>query len=175
MAKFIYKKTISIIKFVFPMAIGVYLLWHFYTAMDIPTKEVFYKAINEANYFWIILSMLLGLLSHIVRAYRWKYMLEPIGYTTKFWHRYHALMIGYLVNLLIPRAGEVTRPALLYQTDKIPFSKSFGTIIAERMFDFVMLIVICLITFVLSFNDLIAVKDIIIAGAPEGDGKVEST
>src|SRR5690554_7995941 len=116
--------------------------------------------------------MLLGLLSHIVRAYRWKYMLEPIGFTTKFSHRYHALMVGYLVNLLIPRAGEATRPALLYQTDRIPFSKSFGTIIAERMFDVVMLGIIFLVTVVLSFDDLVAVKDIIVAGSPEeGDGE----
>src|SRR5690554_5433533 len=98
--------------------------------------------------------MLLGFFSHVVRAYRWKYMLEPIGYTPKFWHRYHALMIGYLVNLLIPRAGEATRAALLYQTDRISFSKSFGTIIAERMFDLVMLGVIFLIAIFLSFDDI---------------------
>jgi uncharacterized membrane protein YbhN (UPF0104 family) len=173
MAKSTNKKIISTIKVVFPMAIGIYLLWHFYTAMDEPTKEVFFKAINEANYFWILLSMSLGFLSHLVRAYRWKYMLEPIGYTPKFWHRYHALMVGYLVNLMIPRAGEATRAALLYQTDKISFSKSFGTIIAERMFDLVMLGIIFLATILLSFEDLIAIKDIIIAGSPE-DGEVES-
>src|SRR5690554_457045 len=173
MAKSINKKIISVIKLVFPMAIGIYLLWHFYTAMDAPTKEIFFKAINEANYFWIVLSMGLGFFSHVVRAYRWKYMLEPIGYTPKLWHRYHALMIGYLVNLLIPRAGEATRAALLYQTDRISFSKSFGTIIAERMFDLVMLGVIFLIAIFLSFDDLIAIKDIIIAGSPE-DGETES-
>lgn len=170
MAKRSNKKIISVIKIVFPMAIGLYLLWHFYTAMDEATKEVFFKAINEANYFWILLSMTIGLLSHIVRAYRWKYMLEPIGFTPKFWHRYHAVMVGYLVNLLIPRAGEATRAALLYQTDKISFSKSFGTIIAERVFDLVMLGLIFLGTILLSFEDLIAVKDIIIAGSPEDGG-----
>ena len=173
MAKSTNKKIISVIKLVFPMAIGIYLLWHFYTAMDEATKEVFFKAINEANYFWIVVSMTLGFLSHVVRAYRWKYMLEPIGFTPKFWHRYHALMVGYLVNLLIPRAGEATRAALLYQTDKISFSKSFGTIIAERMFDLLMLGLIFLLTIFLSFDDLIAIKDIIIAGSPE-DGEPES-
>src|SRR5699024_7124863 len=114
-----------------PLGIGIYLLWWFYSAMDAATKDVFFKAIKEANYFWIVLSMALGFLSHLLRAYRWKYMLEPIGYHPKFWHRYHALMIGYLMNLLVPRAGEATRGALLYQTDKVPFSKSFGTIITE--------------------------------------------
>jgi len=174
MAKSTNKKIISVIKVVFPLAIGIYLTWHFYNAMDAPTKDIFFKAIREANYFWIFLSMLLGFFSHVIRAYRWKYMLEPIGYKTKFWHRYHAMMVGYLVNLLIPRAGEATRPALLYQTDRIPFSKSFGTIIAERMFDLVMLGVIFLATILLSFDDLIAVKDIIVAGAPEEGGEVES-
>src|SRR5690554_2030839 len=166
------KKIINVLKVVFPLAIGIYLTWHFYNAMDAPTKEIFFKAIREANYFWIFLSMALGFMSHLIRAYRWKYMLEPIGYKPKFWHRYHAMMIGYLVNLLIPRAGEATRPALLYQTDRIPFSKSFGTIIAERMFDVVMLGIIFLVTVVLSFDDLVAVKDIIVAGSPEeGDGE----
>ena len=174
MTKSTNKKIISIFKVILPLVIGLYLTWHFYNAMDAPTKEIFFKAIKEANYFWIFLSMLLGFMSHLIRAYRWKYLLEPIGYTPKFWHRYHAMMVGYLVNLLIPRAGEVTRPALLYQTDKVPFSKSFGTIIAERMFDLVMLGIIFLITIVLSFDDLIAVKDIIIDGAPEDGGEVQS-
>ncbi len=174
MAKSSNQKIISIIKVVFPLAIGIYLTWHFYNAMDEPTKDIFFTAIKEANYFWIFLSMALGFMSHIIRAYRWKYMLEPIGYKTKFWHRYHAMMIGYLVNLLIPRAGEATRPALLYQTDKIPFSKSFGTIIAERMFDLVMLAIIFFTTVILSFDDFIAVKDIIVAGSPEEGVEQES-
>ena len=174
MTKSTNKKIISIIKVVFPLAIGLYLTWHFYNAMDAPTKDIFFKAIKEANYFWIILSMFMGFISHLIRAYRWKFLLEPIGYFPKFWHRYHAMMVGYLVNLLIPRAGEVTRPALLYQTDRIPFSKSFGTIIAERVFDLIMLGVVVLITIVLSFDDLVAVKDIIVAGAPEDGAEPES-
>ncbi|RFC54394.1 lysylphosphatidylglycerol synthase transmembrane domain-containing protein [Brumimicrobium aurantiacum] len=175
MAKNFNKKIISVAKVVIPLVIGVYLTWHFYNAMDEPTKEIFFKAIKEADYFWIFLSMLLGFMSHLIRAYRWKYMLEPIGFKTNFWHRYHAMMVGYLVNLLIPRAGEATRPALLYQTDKIPFSKSFGTIIAERMFDLVMLGIIFLATIILSFDDLIAVKDIIVDGAPEAGKEAQSS
>jgi hypothetical protein len=117
------KYLISFLKVVLPLALGFYLLWHFYTAMDEPTKEVFFLAVREADYFWIALSLLIGLGSHLVRAYRWKYLLEPMDLRPKFLHRYHALMVGYLVNLIIPRAGEATRAALLYRTDKIPFSK----------------------------------------------------
>ncbi|PKR81390.1 TIGR00374 family protein [Brumimicrobium salinarum] len=168
MGKKINKKVINVIKIVFPLLIGVYLTWHFYNAMDTSTRAIFFKAIREANYFWIFLSMFLGFLSHLIRAYRWKFMLEPIGYRPKFWHRYHAMMVGYLVNLLVPRAGEITRPALLYQTDKIPFSKSFGTIIAERVFDLFMLVIIFLATLFLSFEELVEIKNIIVSGAPEG-------
>lgn len=164
------KHVINISKILIPLAIGVYLTWHFYSAMDAPTKKVFYHAIGNANYFWIILSMVMGFVSHLLRASRWKYMLEPIGYKTKFWHRYHSLMIGYLVNLLVPRAGEVTRAGMLYQTDKVPFSKSFGTIIAERMFDLLMLGIVFAITLSLSLDDLMAIKNIVTSNSSGSGG-----
>lgn len=162
------KYLVPFVKVVLPLVLGFYLLWHFYTAMDAPTKEVFFRAVREADYFWIALSLIIGWASHLVRAYRWKYLLEPMDLRPKFWHRYHALMVGYLVNLIIPRAGEATRAALLYRTDKIPFSKSFGTIIGERVFDLVMLGVIVLLALVMSFDDIITIKDLIAQPAEDG-------
>ena len=170
MSKASNNRIISVIKVVLPLLIGVYLLWHFYSAMDKNTKEVFFRAIKEADYFWIILSLILGFISHVIRAYRWKYTLEPLGHAPKFWHRYHALMIGYIVNLLIPRAGEATRAALLYRTDRISFSSSFGTIIAERVFDLIMLGLVVLVAIFLSYDDLITLKDIIIDGSSDKEG-----
>ncbi len=161
------KQITTVLKFLIPLALGFYLLWHFYTAMDEPTKEVFFRGIREANYFWISLSLILGWFSHLARAYRWKYLLEPLGLRPSFWHRYHALMVGYLINLAIPRAGEATRAALLYRTDKIPFSKSFGTIIGERVFDLVMLGLILLLAFSLNFEDILSIRDLI---RPQEDG-----
>lgn len=160
------------LKFVLPFGIGIYLLWHFYTAMDQPTKDVFFKAFREADYFWIFLSLILGWLSHISRAIRWGILLEPIGVQTKLSHRYHAMMVGYLINLLIPRAGEATRAALLYQTDKVPFAKSFGTIIGERVIDLLMLGLVVLVTLFLSFEDLMTIKDIITSPSGETVEKV---
>lgn len=167
MSKTTKKRIVTLSKIIIPLAIGIYITWHFYSAMDASTKKVFYRAIAHANYGWIILSMCMGFVSHLLRASRWKYMLEPIGFKTKFWHRYHSLMIGYLVNFLVPRAGEVTRAGMLYQTDKVPFSKSFGTIIAERMFDLIMLGIVFVITISLSFNDLLAIKNLIIEGSTQ--------
>jgi len=164
------KRIFTLLKVIVPLLLGAYLLWHFYSAMDEGTKTVFYKAINEANYFWILLSVLLGFLSHIVRAYRWKYLLSTIGKTPKFWHRYHALMVGYIVNLLIPRAGEATRAALLYQTDQIPFSKSFGTIIGERVFDLIMLGLTLIAALILNFDDLMTLQSIVTDNAGSDNG-----
>jgi len=149
-----FKFTIlGLIKTVLPLLLGAYLIWYFFDNMSGESLKVFYAALKEANYFWIILSLALSFLAYASRAYRWKYALEPLGYETKFWNRYHALMIGYLVNLTIPRAGEASRSAMLYRSDGVPFSKSFGTIIAERAVDLCMLGSVAAVTAYLGYDD----------------------
>lgn len=106
------------------------------TEQDIQSAK---NAFQTANYGWILLSLALGLLSHFSRAYRWKFMLEPMGYAPKFGNSCMAVLIGYLVNLGIPRAGEVSRAASLTKYEGIPFEKTFGTIVAERVADVLML------------------------------------
>lgn len=165
------KAIIGIIKTLLPLALGVYLIWVFYAKMaeDQKILDAFYKAIYEANYFWIIVSMLLGVVAYFARAYRWKYVLEPLGHKTKFWHRYHAVMIGYLMNLTIPRAGEASRSAMLFRSDGVPFSTSFGTIIAERAVDFVMLVSIALFTAFIGYSDFIEIKNLLLESNFGGD------
>ncbi len=153
------KKTIlTLVKTVLPLLLGVYLIWVFFTGMSEEAKLLFYKAIREANYFWIVLSMILSFVAFLSRAYRWKYVLEPLGFQTKFSNRYHAVMIGYIMNLTIPRAGEASRSAMLYRSDGIPFSSSFGTIIAERAVDLVVLISIACLTAFLGYSDFLEIK-----------------
>ena len=81
------------------------------------------------------MSILLAILSHISRAWRWKYTLEPLGYHPHFLNSFMAVMIGYLVNLGIPRMGEISRAAAMTKYEDIPFNKGFGTIVAERVAD----------------------------------------
>ncbi len=147
-------KVLKGLKVIIPLFIGVYLMWYFWDAMSGKDKESFFRAVNEANYFWFFLSVIFSFLSHLSRAIRWRYMLEPIGYKTKLMNRYNALMIGYIMNLLIPRAGEASRAGILYQTEKVPFTKSFGTIIAERVFDLIMLGIVVLLALYFSYDDL---------------------
>lgn len=167
------KNTIlKILKVTIPLGIGVYLMWYFYQSMDAETKDVFYNALGRANYFYITLSIVFGILSHLLRAYRWKYLLEPLGYKPKFLNRFYTVMAGYLINLLLPRAGEASRAALLYQSDGIPFSKSFGTIIAERVFDTLALGIILLVALFLSYDDIITIRNILISNSTESESGV---
>jgi glycosyltransferase 2 family protein len=164
-----------LLKTVLPLALGVYLIWYFFNSMEPAAKATFYKALREANYFWIFLSLLLSFFALLSRAYRWKYLLEPMGYKTSFWNRYHAIMIGYIVNLTIPRAGEASRAAMLYRSDGVPFSKSFGTILAERVFDLIMLLAVALIASIVGAGDFWKIKEMIeaLGNDPESASKVQ--
>jgi len=165
---------IAILKVLIPLGVGVYLIWYYYDKMDALDRTRTFEAIQNADYFWLILSMILGLFSHLSRAYRWKYTLEPLGYHPKFWHLYHGVMIGYIVNLTIPRSGEASRAGFLYSTDGIPFSKSFGTIIAERAVDLIMLSIITVIAIFLQYSKLDEIKGLIL-GLKEEGGEEAST
>ncbi|MBW7868182.1 MAG: flippase-like domain-containing protein [Brumimicrobium sp.] len=171
MGKGIKKIVIDVAKIVLPLGVGVYLTWYLFSSMDIATKTIFYDAIKHANYFWIFLALIFALASHVLRAYRWRFMLEPLGVKPNFWHRYHAVMIGYLMNLLIPRAGEASRAAMLYRTDRIPFAKSFGTIIAERVFDVAMTGIIFLFAITVSMEDLLSIKETVIKNSTRVEGE----
>ncbi|MBI2258592.1 MAG: flippase-like domain-containing protein [Flavobacteriia bacterium] len=127
------------LKIILPLFFGLYLMWYFYSSMSDDNKKYFFEAFKRCNYLWIVIGMALSIFAYFIRAWRWKLVLEPLGYTTSFWNRYHSLMIGYLINMTIPRAGEASRALMLYRSDKIPFASSFGTIIQERIVDLFML------------------------------------
>ena len=97
------------------------------------------KKFRQLNYGWLSLALILLLSSHWVRAYRWKTMLEALGYKVSTRSTFYSLMVGYLINLLIPRMGEISRCGFLRKSDGVPFSKSFGTVVSERILDVLLL------------------------------------
>jgi uncharacterized membrane protein YbhN (UPF0104 family) len=167
------KSILTLIKTVLPLLLGVYLIWFFFSSMSDSSKEQFYSAIKEANYLWLFLSVLFGWIATVSRAIRWGYVIEPLGYKTPLWNRYHAVMIGYLINLTIPRAGEASRAAMLYRSDEVPFAKAFGTIVAERAVDLMMLAGIGLFTMYIGAGDFELIWSEMItkfSGAPKEEG-----
>jgi len=85
------------------------------------------------------------------RAYRWKYTLEPLGMKPRFLNSFMAVMVGYIVNLAVPRLGEISRCTVMNQYEKKPFDKLFGTVIAERVADMIILLSLISITILLQF------------------------
>lgn len=121
------------------MVIGALLIWYALRNLSENDKENILKAFDEANYYWIILIFIFSMLSHISRAVRWKIALQPLGYNPKLSNAVYTLMVGYFANLFIPRMGEVSRCGLLAKYENVPFSASFGTVIAERFVDLICL------------------------------------
>lgn len=147
------KKTlIRAAKIIIPVSLAVYLSWYIINSMNAEEKTIVASVFSETNYFFIFLSVVFAWISHVLRAARWKYLLEPMGYKVPFWNNYHAVMIGYFMNLLLPRAGELSRAGIVAKTDNVPFEKAFGTIIAERVIDTLMLGSIVLITMLLQYD-----------------------
>lgn len=133
------------------LPVGLALFFGWYTFSKLPVDQII-PYFKTANYSWIVVGMVLGLLSNLSRAYRWRYLIEPMGYTLRFPNSVMAIFITYLANLGVPRSGEVLRAAVLTNYENVPFQKSFGTIIAERMADLVILLGIVAITLLLQFE-----------------------
>ena len=155
------KKLIPFLKIIVPLALGVFLVWYMYSSLSEQERNDVFAAFGKANYFYLALSFLFGIVAHISRAIRWRYMFEPLGKTIGTWNSFNAVMAGYFINLLAPRAGEPARAGFISNYEDIPFEKSFGTIVAERVIDLAMLGIIVAVTLFLQFDKIDAFKEIL--------------
>lgn len=105
-------------------------------------KEEIYKTFAGANYFWVAISMVAGILAHISRAVRWKMLFMSLGFVPRLSNTFHAVMVGYFGNILFPRAGEVLRCGIIKGYEKIPLTQSIGTVISERIVDLFILFIL---------------------------------
>jgi len=144
------KKIYTAVKIIVPFGLAVWLFWYLY-------KDGFSDTLlrmREVKYEWVVLSMCLGVISHILRAYRWKLLLEATGHRPTLSKSLAALFIGYLVNLAVPRLGEVSRCLVLKRTDRIPVTSSLGTVVSERVLDLLSLLTILGLTMLVEFEKL---------------------
>ncbi|MFN3589247.1 MAG: lysylphosphatidylglycerol synthase transmembrane domain-containing protein [Spirosomataceae bacterium] len=124
------------------------LYWVF---KDISLADLLAK-FQQADYRWVLLAAILQLAAHVSRAYRWKMMLQPIGYQTSTYRTTLAVLVGYLVNLVLPRAGELARCGSLSKMEGVPFEKSFGAVVAERLVDVLVLLLLIGLNLALEFG-----------------------
>ncbi|SIQ63594.1 hypothetical protein SAMN05880574_1193 [Chryseobacterium sp. RU37D] len=128
----------SILTIVISLAFAGFFLWFALKGLDF---KVIQKSLSKANYWWVLFAGCFGISAYWFRAIRWNLMLEPMGYIISSSNSLWSISFGYLMNLTIPRSGEVARATALYGVEKVPVDKSFGTIILERVVDLVCMIV----------------------------------
>ena len=176
MSKATEKKThpaLSIVKFIVFASVGFGILYFVYQNQEASYQlectckvergeaclfdTLFDKIVfdfKNANFFWLAVVCLLFMMSNISRALRWNQLIEPLGYRPKITNTFLATMIGYMVNLALPRAGEIAKSVAVARYEKIPLDKLLGTIFTDRVFDVFMLLVVVLITFLVQFQYL---------------------
>lgn len=145
MPKFLSK----LLKTAIPLGIGLFFIYYSYANTTADQRILIWKYIRQANLNFVGLSVLFGVLSHLSRAYRWGFLLRPLGYKPSFVNMVLTVLITYVSNLGIPRSGEVLRSTALRAYEKIPFEKSFGTVVMERLVDLLLLLICVGIGFLL--------------------------
>jgi hypothetical protein len=138
------RRIVNLLKVVFFFSIGFLLIWLSLNDLSDQQKKEIIQSFRDANYWWVALAMMLGIISHLTRSLRWRMLFEPLGYKPKISNTFFSVMLGYLFNLAVPRLGEVTRCGAMSRYEKVPFNKALGTVVTERAFDlFTYALLIC--------------------------------
>lgn len=137
-----------------PLLIGIVIIYYQFTTLTPSDLDKIKISFLKADYFYVLLSLIVALFGYWSRAYRWKYALQHLGYQTKFHNDLMTVCVSYLVNLTIPRSGEISRAALLKKYEKVPFDKAFGTVVAERIVDMIIFLLFVIVGFVSQFDTI---------------------
>ena len=143
------KKTLQL---ALPLLLGIFLCWYAFAQFSTEELALIKEQFLKADYSYLWLSVAMGFLSHVSRGIRWQYTLASMHYFPKRYNLVLSVFIGYLLNLTVPRSGEVSRALLINRYDKVPFDKAFGTILTERVIDMCILLLFIAVVFVFQFD-----------------------
>jgi uncharacterized protein (TIRG00374 family) len=150
-------------QYVLVLAITGFLVWFSLRGLEVKEGEnkweYIYHTWQSANKGWLLMMAALLMTSHVLRAERWKMLMEPAGHKITLGNSFLSLLVGYLVNLVIPRGGEVSRCYNLYKLDNSPVEVSFGTVVVERLTDLLCLVLLLVIAFAVESEKLFAFID----------------
>ncbi|WP_018618571.1 lysylphosphatidylglycerol synthase transmembrane domain-containing protein [Spirosoma luteum] len=132
-----------------PVVLSIALLW--YVLKDVPLAEIG-EQFRQADVGWLAVSGLVTGLYQLVRAARWQLTLQALGYQPSLFRTTTALLAGTMASMLVPGAGELTRCGTLQRTDGVPMAQGIGSVVAERVVDLIMLLVIIALTVLLEFR-----------------------
>ncbi|MBI5858773.1 MAG: flippase-like domain-containing protein [Sphingobacteriales bacterium] len=151
------KRIRTILQYLFFLGLGIFLVWWSINDLTADDKSRIKEALQTARY-WLILPVFVILFSsHLIRAIRWRLLMQSLGYHPSIANAFFAVLIGYLTNHAVPRLGEVVKCTMLARYEKIPVDKLIGTIILERIIDAITLLLVFGITLIIQpdlYSDL---------------------
>lgn len=155
--------TLKIVfKYILMIAVTVVLVWLSLRGLQVEGEnkiDFLWNAWKKSDKLYLWMMAVVAVFSHILRALRWRMLLEPLGYRVSLFNSFISLMTGYMVNLAVPRGGEVSRCYNLYQLEKTPVQVSFGTVITERLADVLCLLILIVASFYIEWEKLKAFID----------------
>ena len=143
----------SIVKYLISSLLAAGLLYWAFSKSELHYNDIL-LTFQRADYNWVAASVIIAIISHLLRALRWEQLLGAMSYHPGTVRTFSAVLIGYFANFLVPRLGEVSRCGSLKKTANIPFEESFGTVITERLVDLLSLVVLVGITFIFEWEPL---------------------
>jgi len=146
------QKKGTVLQIIIFLGLAAILIYWQYTAMDEAQRDKMITAISGVRWEYALPVLIVGFLSHYFRALRWKLLLRPLDIRPAIANVTFAVLIGYLVNALVPRLGEVAKCTVLARYEKVPADKMVGTILAERAFDLVCLLLLFGLTFATQYS-----------------------
>lgn len=143
----------TVITIVVSLAIAVFFMWLALRGLEFRKIASYFE---NANYWWVSAAAVFGLLAYWFRAVRWNLLLQPLGYQISNSNSFWTISFGYLMNLTIPRSGELARATALFGVEKVPVEKSFGTIILERVVDLICMLGFLGLTLIFKYKAILA-------------------
>ena len=160
----------TVFQYLLVLGVTATLLWFSLRSIDSgdgkSPAEFLATTWQQANKGYLLIMFLVTMISHVIRAVRWQMLLVPAGHRISFIGAFLSLMTGYLVNLVVPRGGEITRSLNLYKLEKVPVDVSFGTVVVERVVDVICLLLLVMLSFWIEWDKL----KVFMEGLPLGSG-----
>ena len=143
------KPLLTVLKYALLLALSGALMVYAVRGQDLSRIGHY---IATANYWWLSFTLTLSALGYFSRAYRWQMQLTASKYSVPYWPVYHAMMVGYLANIVLPRMGEVIRCSVLRRTSGVPVQVALGTVVTERVIDVLVLLGLLGAVLLVDFN-----------------------
>lgn len=134
------ERTKKFLRILLPLILGGAILYWMYRGFDF--QQIEHVLFHEMDWTWMLLSLPFGVMAQVIRGWRWRQTLEPMGEHTRRGVAVDAIFLSYAASLVVPRVGEFTRCGVLKRWEGVSFPKALGTVVTERVVDLILMLII---------------------------------